>query len=160
MREFQLWQLRAIAADAGAAAVCGVVLKPVGRGLTHVLELLFSEAFGAQCGRLAVVAYVTLKLRCTFSPNPKTTPGDYLARWRICIAQDALRGRSLKQVLNETGYTSAATFTRVFKAYAGVAPKVWFGKQPIKLLSIFINNINKYQFNESRHFKNPLKSSY
>ena len=170
-----------------ALALPSFVVLPLSQlddGLTHVLELLFGEAFGARCGRLAVVnrlfeVILVHILRSLLSANDldggllaglshpklalalnamhaapaqpwrlddlaqvahmsrsnfaalfhstlKITPGDYLARWRMCVAQDALRrGRTLQQVQIETGYTSAATFTRAFKAHSGVAPKAW-----------------------------------
>lgn len=162
-------------------------LSQLDSGLTHVLELLFSEAFGARCGRLAVVnrlfevilvhilrvllsaeqldggllaglshpklalalnamhaiparpwrleslaelAHMSRSsLAALFHSTLKITPGDYLLQWRMCVAQDALRrGRTLSQVQAETGYTSAATFTRAFKAHAGVAPKAWLAQ--------------------------------
>lgn len=189
-----------------ALALPSFVVLPLSQldaGLTHVLELLFSEAFGARCGRLAVVnrlfevilihilrvllnpalpdtpasnqAIATLPTKlqpleggllaglshpklalalnamhaapaqlwrlddlaqlahmsrasfaALFHSTLKITPGEYLTRWRMCVAQDALRrGRSLRQVQIDTGYSSAATFTRAFKAYSGVAPKAW-----------------------------------
>ena len=178
-----------------ALALPSFVVLPLSQldaGLTHVLELLFSEAFGAQCGRLAVVnrlfevilvhilrvllAQATARLNnepkvdggllaglsqpklalalnaihadparawrlddlahaahmsrssfaALFHSTLKITPGEYLLRWRMCVAQDGLRrGRSLKQVQMDTGYSSAATFTRAFKAYSGAAPKAW-----------------------------------
>jgi AraC-like DNA-binding protein len=173
-----------------ALALPNFVVLPLSQldsGLTHVLELLFSEAFGARCGRLAVVnrlfevilvhilrvllsaeqldggllaglshpklALALNAMHATparpwrleslaelahmsrssfaalFHSTLKITPGDYLLQWRMCVAQDALRrGRSLAQVQTETGYTSAATFTRAFKAHAGVAPKAWLAR--------------------------------
>jgi len=159
-------------------------LSQLDNGLAHLLELLFSEAFGTRCGRLAVVnrlfevilvhilrvllnakhvdggllaglshpklalalnamhamsakawrleslAELAHMSRSSFAAlfhrTLKITPGDYLVRWRMCVAQDGLRrGRSLSQVQVETGYTSAATFTRAFKAHFGISPRAW-----------------------------------
>lgn len=171
-----------------ALALPSFIVMPLSQldsGLTPMLELLFSEAFGARCGRLAVVnrlfevvlvhvirvllaskqlehgllaglshpklalalnalhsaparpwrlenmAELAHMSRSSFAAlfhnTLKITPGDYLSRWRMCVAADSLRrGRSLQQVQSETGYTSAATFTRAFKAHFGVAPKSWW----------------------------------
>lgn len=55
-----------------------------------------------------------------------TTPGDYLAGWRMAVAQDLLRrGRPLKQVASDVGYDSPAALTRAFKARTGATPRDW-----------------------------------
>jgi AraC-like DNA-binding protein len=51
------------------------------------------------------------------------TPGDYLAGYRLALAEAALRrGRSVKQVAAEVGYGSASALARVFRARLGIAP--------------------------------------
>jgi AraC-like DNA-binding protein len=51
------------------------------------------------------------------------TPGDYLAGYRLALAEAALRrGRPVKQVAAEVGYGSASALARVFRARLGVAP--------------------------------------
>lgn len=54
------------------------------------------------------------------------TPGDYLARYRMAVAQDLIRrGRPLAQVAEAVGYGSAAAFSRAFSALCGCAPGAW-----------------------------------
>ena len=54
------------------------------------------------------------------------TPADYLASWRITIAQHLLKsGRAMKQVSVETGYGSSSAFTRAFVRKVGVPPSRW-----------------------------------
>lgn len=61
-----------------------------------------------------------------FQSTLGTTPGDYLARFRICIAQDMLRrGATLKVIAGEVGYGSTAALSRAFSAICGRSPREW-----------------------------------
>lgn len=54
------------------------------------------------------------------------TPGDYLAGWRLTIAQQLLdEGRALKHIVDEVGYGSVAALSRAFKAQTGRSPRDW-----------------------------------
>lgn len=54
------------------------------------------------------------------------TPADYLASWRVTLAQGLLRsGRPLKHVALDVGYGSASAFTRAFIRKTGQAPTHW-----------------------------------
>jgi AraC-like DNA-binding protein len=54
------------------------------------------------------------------------TPGNYLAIWRIGIAQTLLRkGKPVGCVADEVGYGSAAAFSRAFKMITGYTAKAW-----------------------------------
>lgn len=54
------------------------------------------------------------------------TPGDYLADWRMAVAQELLvQGRALKHVATDVGYGSAVAFSRAFKARLGSSPREW-----------------------------------
>jgi AraC-like DNA-binding protein len=54
------------------------------------------------------------------------TPADYLAAWRVLIAQDLLRsGRALKSVALDVGYGSVSAFARVFARHVGCTPTAW-----------------------------------
>lgn len=54
------------------------------------------------------------------------TPADYLAAWRVLVAQDLLRGgRALKNVALDVGYGSVSAFSRVFTRHVGHTPTVW-----------------------------------
>jgi AraC-like DNA-binding protein len=55
-----------------------------------------------------------------------TTPGEYLAQWRLSLAQQRLRsGQPLKQIVDELGYGSMAAFSRAFKARCKLSPRQW-----------------------------------
>jgi AraC-like DNA-binding protein len=54
------------------------------------------------------------------------TPADYLASWRMSVAQGMLRaGRPLKHVAMDVGYGSTSAFARVFERKVGQLPSVW-----------------------------------
>ena len=54
------------------------------------------------------------------------TPADYLADWRLTIAQAQLRdGRSVKAIADELGYANASALSRVFTQKIGVSPRRW-----------------------------------
>lgn len=54
------------------------------------------------------------------------TPADYLAEWRITVAQHLLKsGRAMKQVSAEAGYGSSSAFTRAFVRKVGLPPSQW-----------------------------------
>ena len=54
------------------------------------------------------------------------TPADYLASWRMILAQGLLRaGRPLKHVAHEVGYGSASALTRAFIRKIGHPPTHW-----------------------------------
>lgn len=55
-----------------------------------------------------------------------TTPADYLAKFRISIAQDLLRrGQSMQLIAAKVGYGSAAALSRTFSALCGETPRAW-----------------------------------
>ena len=54
------------------------------------------------------------------------TPADYLATWRVTLAQGMLRaGKPLKHVALDVGYGSASALTRAFIRKIGQAPTHW-----------------------------------
>lgn len=62
----------------------------------------------------------------SFRDTVGCTPGAYLARWRIGLAQKALLAdRSIKLIAQEVGYGSEAALSRAFKAQAGKSPREW-----------------------------------
>jgi AraC-like DNA-binding protein len=53
-------------------------------------------------------------------------PADYLADWRLSLAQTQLRqGRQVKQIADELGYANASAFSRLFSKRLGVSPRQW-----------------------------------
>ncbi|MDG0854433.1 AraC family transcriptional regulator [Roseateles puraquae] len=54
------------------------------------------------------------------------TPAEYLAGWRIALAQTLLKqGRAMKHVATEVGYGSQSALTRAFVRKVGQAPGAW-----------------------------------
>ncbi len=54
------------------------------------------------------------------------TPNEWLATWRVAVAQDALRtGADMTEAAERAGYASKATFGRAFKRVTGVSPGSW-----------------------------------
>lgn len=153
-------------------------------GMQPVLDMLFREAFGAHCGRQAIVdrlfevvlIHIIRRLMDTgaveggllaglahpqlarslialhaqpaqswsvqtlaheagmsrsvyavaFRQVLGTTPADYLAAWRLGLAQQRLRqGQALKQIAGAVGYGSVAALSRAFKTRWGVSPREW-----------------------------------
>lgn len=67
----------------------------------------------------------------SFKAHVGETPADYLARWRLSIAQAELRrGIAVKQLAGDLGYASAAALSRVFTQKVGVSPRAWLQQQP------------------------------
>ncbi len=62
----------------------------------------------------------------TFRARVGITPGDYLAGWRLTVAQQLLdEGRALKHIVDAVGYGSVAALSRAFKAQTGSSPRDW-----------------------------------
>ncbi len=58
------------------------------------------------------------------------SPAEYLANWRLTIAQARLReGAPLKILAGELGYSSQSALTRVFTAKLGVSPREWLSQR-------------------------------
>ncbi|MFB4394190.1 MULTISPECIES: cupin domain-containing protein [unclassified Pseudomonas] len=68
--------------------------------------------------------------RASFAAHFRTvvgdTPGDYLAGWRVGLAQKRIReGRPLALVADEVGYQSPSALARVFRRRTGMSPSQW-----------------------------------
>lgn len=58
------------------------------------------------------------------------TPADYLAQWRVALAQQRLlQGQAVKQVAGELGYANASALSRVFTQKVGQSPRQWLASQ-------------------------------
>jgi AraC-like DNA-binding protein len=58
------------------------------------------------------------------------SPAEYVASWRLTIAQARLReGVPLKMLAGELGYSSQSALTRVFTAKLGVSPREWLSQR-------------------------------
>ena len=76
------------------------------------------------------MASVSEKLRSSFASAFKNevgeSPGNYVTRWRITLAQALIReGVPLKLVAERVGYESQAGFLRAFKIIMGISPTSW-----------------------------------
>lgn len=61
-----------------------------------------------------------------FKATVGTTPADYLASWRLSIAQAELRkGASVKAVAATLGYANASALSRLFTQKVGASPREW-----------------------------------
>lgn len=61
------------------------------------------------------------------------TPADYLATWRILMAQRLLkRGLQLKHVAYDVGYGSASALTRAFVRNLGCSPTEWLKERRLR----------------------------
>lgn len=57
-------------------------------------------------------------------------PADYLADWRLTLAQSRLReGRAVKTIAAELGYANASALSRVFSQKMGASPRQWLEGQ-------------------------------
>ena len=61
-----------------------------------------------------------------FNAYVGSPPIEYLVRWRVQLAAKLLdEGVDVTEAAAEVGYTSPATFNRVFKRFAGTTPGAW-----------------------------------
>lgn len=61
-----------------------------------------------------------------FKATVGTTPADYLASWRLSIAQAELRkGFSVKTIAATLGYANASALSRLFTQKVGMSPRDW-----------------------------------
>ena len=61
-----------------------------------------------------------------FRETVGVTPIDYLARWRMTVAQNLLRkGKPIKSVASAAGYESPAALSRAFSKIVGTTPREW-----------------------------------
>jgi AraC-like DNA-binding protein len=64
-----------------------------------------------------------------FKQRVGQSPAEYVANWRLTIAQARLReGAPLKMLADELGYSSQSALTRVFTAKLGVSPRQWLSQ--------------------------------
>jgi len=118
--------LRSYLAEAGANAG---LLRGLGHPqLARALDAMHTHP--AHAWTLDALATEAAMSRAAFAANFKevigSTPGDYLTRWRISVAQALLReGLPLKLVAERVGYASQPGFLRAFKAVVGSSPTAW-----------------------------------
>ncbi|WP_199436959.1 AraC family transcriptional regulator [Vibrio owensii] len=66
----------------------------------------------------------------TFKQTVGETPGDYVQKWRVSIAQSLLlQNKPLNWVSDEVGYNSYSGFSRAFQNVSGMSPRQWMQSQ-------------------------------
>ncbi len=79
----------------------------------------------AECAGMSRSAFAA-----SFKAHLGEGPAEYLAQWRLSIAQTRLRqGLPLKAVAEDLGYSSASALSRVFAQKVGQAPRDWLKRQ-------------------------------
>lgn len=78
----------------------------------------------AGCAGMSRTAFAT-----TFRAVVGQTPADYLAGWRMALAQSRLRaGQPIKALAQELGYANPSALSRAFTAKVGMAPRDWLAR--------------------------------
>ena len=81
-------------------------------------------------GMANVAAMSRARFAARFREVVGTTPGAYLADWRLGLAQSMLlRGHSIQAIAVEVGYGSASALSRVFSNRFGMSPSAWRRKK-------------------------------
>lgn len=125
--ELLLIRLLRYCLDRGLArggALAGVADSRLAKALTAMFE---DPARPWELAELAARAGMSrARFAVHFREVTGDTPADFLASWRITLAQGLLRaGRPLKHVAQEVGYGSASALTRAFVRKIGRPPSRW-----------------------------------
>ncbi|WP_316977131.1 AraC family transcriptional regulator [Shumkonia mesophila] len=113
------------AIEQGAAAA-GLLAGLAHPGLARALTVLHESP--GETWTLERLAGVAGMSRTTFANTFRdvigTTPGDYLAKWRLALARTLLaQRRPLKAVARQVGYASPAALSRAFSRHFGEPPR-------------------------------------
>lgn len=111
-----------------AGVPAGLITGLSDERLARVLVALHErpgEAWGL--ARMAACAGMS---RSAFAAHFKAivgqTPADYLAHWRLTLAQSQLRqGRAIKAIATDLGYANASALSRLFTQKLGTSPRQW-----------------------------------
>jgi AraC-like DNA-binding protein len=110
----------------GAAEQAGLLAGMRDPALSRVLRAIHSDVRHdwtlAELSKLAGTSRTVLSAR--FQQVLKCAPIEYLGRWRMTLAKDALirRGGPLERLAEEIGYQSASAFSTAFRKRVGIAP--------------------------------------
>jgi len=110
----------------GGALPAGLLAGMRDPALARVLRAMHEDVRAgwtvAELARLAGMSRSAFAAR--FGETVGCAPIEYLARWRMALAQDALSrgGTSLDQLADEIGYDSASAFSTAFRRRIGRSP--------------------------------------
>jgi AraC-like DNA-binding protein len=114
---------RSLVEDALPAGLLSGMRDPV---LARVLRAMHSNVRAgwtvAELAKLAGMSRSAFAAR--FGQTLGCAPIEYLSRWRMALAQDALStgGKSLDRLADEIGYESASAFSTAFRRRVGCSP--------------------------------------
>jgi AraC-like DNA-binding protein len=78
----------------------------------------------ARCAGMSRTAFATV-----FKQVMGQTPADYVASFRIALAQSGLReGRPIKLLAEQLGYANPPALSRAFASKVGLSPREWLAK--------------------------------
>jgi len=107
-----------------AGLLAGLAHPKLCRALTRLHERP-GDAWSLQ-GMAAAAGMSRSAFATGFRATLGITPGDYLLRWRVSIAQTRMRaGAPVKVICDELGYASPAAFSRAFGQVVGASPRAW-----------------------------------
>lgn len=90
------------------------------------------ESPGAAWGLRSMAARAGMSrsaFAATFKAVVGQPPVDYLADWRMTLAQSMLRdGQSVKLIAKTLGYANASALSRLFRARSGLSPSRWISQ--------------------------------
>lgn len=102
---------------------------PLARALVAMHERPGEPWMLEQMAREAGLSRSAFALR--FKAVVGATPADYLAGWRLSIAQAELRnGASIKTIAQALGYANASALSRLFAQKVGMSPREWMARTP------------------------------
>lgn len=109
---------------ARTGALAGLADPRISKALTAVFEDPTHPWSLEEMAQRAGMSRARFAVR--FREITASTPADFLAAWRITLAQDLLRaGRPLKLVADEVGYGSVSALSRAFARRTGQPPARW-----------------------------------
>lgn len=117
--------LRGFARESGEVGwFAGVADPSIGRVLRAVHQDPSADWSLDRMARVAALSRTRFVAR--FRERVGQPPNAWLTRWRIAVAQRALRdGAPVSEAATRTGYASEASFTRAFKRVSGHTPSAW-----------------------------------
>jgi AraC-like DNA-binding protein len=109
----------------------GVVAALADSRLSKAMQAMHEHP--AQAWTLSTLADLAGMSRARFAAQFMTVvgtpPAEYLALWRLSLAQGLLaQGRALKTIADEVGYGSTKALSRAFSQRVGCTPTVWLAR--------------------------------